>query len=166
MEEEKMLKQKYNDLLNSLYKGTEYLKEHGDDEKAQKRLDEIATEMQNIMNAIPNMTDEEREKGFKIEEASEQVSEQVSAQVNEQASVAIPNNRIVKKENVLDNFKSDWEIASQLAKSSIIPDNYKGKPENVIIAVRTCKTNEFATFYSYAKFSNNKRKNKLEWKFL
>lgn len=131
MEEEKMLKQKYNDLLQSLYKGTEYLKENPTDEKAQKRLDEIATEMQNIMNALPNMTDEEREKGFKIEEASEQVSTQVS----EQVQVTIPNSRIVKKENVLENFKSDWEIATQLAKSSIIPDNYKGKPQNVIIAV-------------------------------
>ena len=40
-----------------------------------------------------------------------------------------------KKESPLQNFKSDWEIASQLAKSSIIPDNYKGHPENVIIAV-------------------------------
>lgn len=72
MEEElKMLKVKYNDLLESLYKGTDYIKNNPTDEKAQKRLDEIATEMQNIMNAIPDMTNEEKEKGFKIEEVKE-----------------------------------------------------------------------------------------------
>ena len=72
MEEElKMLKIKYNDLLQSLYKGTDYLKNNPTDEKAQKRLDEIATEMQNIMNAIPDMTNEEKEKGFTIEKVEE-----------------------------------------------------------------------------------------------
>ena len=66
MEEENILKQKYNDLLESLHKGTKYLEEKPDDEKAQKRLDEIAVEMQNIMQAIPNMTQEEMKKGFVI----------------------------------------------------------------------------------------------------
>lgn len=32
-------------------------------------------------------------------------------------------------------FGDNWRIASQLAKSTIIPDNYKGKPENVVIAL-------------------------------
>lgn len=133
MEELNLLKQKYNDLLESLYKGTEYLKQHGDDEKAQKRLDEIATEMQNIMQAIPDMTDEEREKGFVIEKKTEIV---VDDKANRKNIPIIPKQ---KKENSLETFKSDWEIASQLAKSSIIPDNYKGKPENVIIAVGLAK---------------------------
>lgn len=143
MEEEKMLKIKYNDLLESLYKGTEYLKQKPDDEKAQKRLDEIAIEMQNIMQAIPNMTNEEREKGFIIEESNKETIETVSK--NQITTINNPV-KIKQKENVLESFKSDWEIASQLAKSSIIPDNYKGHPENVIIAVGLAKQMDLPPF--------------------
>lgn len=35
----------------------------------------------------------------------------------------------------LQLFGDNWRIATQLAKSTIIPDNYKNKPENVIIAL-------------------------------
>ena len=68
MEEELILKQKYNDLLKSLEKGKEFVEKNPNDEKAQKRLDEIIVEMQNIMNAIPNMTANEMENGFLIQE--------------------------------------------------------------------------------------------------
>ena len=116
MEEENILKQKYNDLLESLHKGTEYLKEKPDDEKAQKRLDEIAVEMQNIMQAIPNMTQEEMEKGFVIKPVLGTKKEENAPKKIEDA----PMHLTVKKENPLENFNSDWEIASQLAKSDII----------------------------------------------
>ena len=78
MEEELMLKQKYNDLLQSLRKGEEYIKSNPEDEKAQKRLTELANEMQNIMNAIPNMTQEEMENGFKIEVPVKQKAESIN----------------------------------------------------------------------------------------
>lgn len=35
----------------------------------------------------------------------------------------------------LQLFGDNWRIACQLSKSTILPDNYKGKPENVIIAL-------------------------------
>ena len=35
----------------------------------------------------------------------------------------------------LQLFGDNWRIATQLAKSTLIPDNYKNKPENVIIAL-------------------------------
>lgn len=155
MEEEKMLKQKYNDLLHSLYKGTEYLKDNPEDEKAQKRLDEIATEMQNIMNAFPNMTNEEREKGFVIEKEPEQDAKELKNAPNKKQDA--PMQLTTQKENTLESFKSDWEIATQLAKSDIIPDNYKGKPQNVIIAVRVIKTNGITAIYCNAKPCNYQR---------
>ena len=73
--DENMLKQKYNDLLESLKKGEEYLKENPNDEKGQKRMEEIAKEMENIVNAFPNITDDEINNGFKIEQNSEKISE-------------------------------------------------------------------------------------------
>lgn len=35
----------------------------------------------------------------------------------------------------LQLFGDNWRIATQLSKSTLIPDNYKNKPENVIIAL-------------------------------
>ncbi len=35
----------------------------------------------------------------------------------------------------LQLFGDNWRIACQLSKSTILPDNYRGKPENVIIAL-------------------------------
>lgn len=32
-------------------------------------------------------------------------------------------------------YADNWKIAEQYAKSSLVPDNYRGKPENVLIAV-------------------------------
>lgn len=147
-----LLQKKYNDLLQSYTKGQKYLVENPDDEKAQKRLLELSTEMENVIKAFPNITEEEIQNGFKIEEVKPVETKMVVAKQ--------------KEENVLSTFGDDWKIANQLAKSSILPDNYRGKVENVIIAVRFSKTNEFTTIYSNAKFSNNQGKNKLEWKFL
>lgn len=36
---------------------------------------------------------------------------------------------------VIQNFSDNWRIATQYSKSSLVPDNYKNKPENVIIAL-------------------------------
>lgn len=36
---------------------------------------------------------------------------------------------------ILQDFADNWKIAQQFAKSDLIPDNYKNKPENVIIAL-------------------------------
>ena len=36
---------------------------------------------------------------------------------------------------ILQNFADNWKIAQQYAKSDLIPENYKNKPENIIIAL-------------------------------
>lgn len=41
----------------------------------------------------------------------------------------------VQQQTELQIFGDNWRMATQLSKSTIIPDNYKNKPENVIIAV-------------------------------
>ena len=37
--------------------------------------------------------------------------------------------------NTIDNYRDNWEMATNLSKSDLVPDNYKNKPENVIIAL-------------------------------
>ena len=44
----------------------------------------------------------------------------------------------VKKQEpsqMIQQFSDSWRIATQYSKSSLVPDNYKNKPENVIIAL-------------------------------
>lgn len=136
MEEELMLKQKYNDLLQSLRKGEEYIKSNPEDEKAQKRLTELANEMQNIMNAIPNMTQEEMENGFKIENKPKET--QIIVDGDEHKNIILKP--IIKQENdVTTNFQNNWAIAEKLCKSSIIPKEFQGKPENVLLCMGMSK---------------------------
>ena len=122
------LKQKYNSLLADFKTGAQYLVDHPEkEEAAQKRLDEISEELSNIMNALPEMTQEEKENGFKLEQVSEQVSEQVEK----------PKQMIVKQttNQVATDFKTNWAIAEKLSKSSLLPAEFQEKPENVIIAL-------------------------------
>lgn len=42
---------------------------------------------------------------------------------------------IIPQQTEFQIFGDNWRMATQLSKSTIIPDNYKNKPENVIIAV-------------------------------
>lgn len=143
--EENMLKVKYNELLARYNKGAEYLAKNPEDDKALEEFNKISDELNNIIQAIPNMTDKEKTEGFDIKE-TEQVSEQVSEQVDKnieiytpveqsKSQVIISNGRTNGKQNALSTFKDNWEIATQLAQSDIIPDNYKKKPANVVIAI-------------------------------
>lgn len=138
MDEEIMLKQKYNDLLKSLKKGEEYVKANPENEDYKKRLEEIGNEIQNIMKMFPNMTVDEMENGFAIEQTNKQINEQAAAQVVQTTTTVpqITQKTVVKTNNTLtQNFKNNWEIAERLSKSSLLPTDFQGKPENVIIAL-------------------------------
>lgn len=131
-----MLKQKYNDLLQSYTKGQEYLKEKPDDEKAQNKLLKIGEEMENILKAIPEKTEKDINEGFVIEEV---ITEPQDAKIVENASSkkqdAPMHLTTVKKEITLQNFNNNWEMAITLSKSSLLPDEFKGHPENTVIAL-------------------------------
>lgn len=149
--EENMLKVKYNELLARYNKGAEYLAKNPEDDKALEEFNRISDELNNIIQAIPNMTDKEKTEGFVIEE-----SEKVSEQVEEQPIIVKAGERELytgKTENmnyvvpapveqsksqvqsITTNFRDNWAIAEKLCKSSIIPKEYQGKPENVLLCM-------------------------------
>ena len=133
MEEELMLEKKYNELLQSLRKGEEYIKSNPEDEKAQKRLTEIANEMQNIMKAIPNMTQEEMENGFKIEVPIKQKAESINITIptevisqqpketqiivdgDDKKNIALKPQVQQSQTNNLTSFSQNWNMAVQLS---------------------------------------------------
>lgn len=120
--EENILKEKYNALLTRYQHGAKYLMEHPEDaDKTNAELNKIEKELSKIIEALPNMTEEERNEGFKIETQTE------------------PKAITVKQENTpntnLSTFSDNWKMATQLAKSTLLPDEFKNHPENVIIAL-------------------------------
>lgn len=60
------------------------------------------------------------------------------------------NNKIVEVNNnvsqELKDFAGQWKIAVQLAKSDLVPDHFKGKPENVIIGLQLANQIGIAPF--------------------
>ncbi len=64
---------------------------------------------------------------------SAQVNEQVSEQVSEKQEVAVAT--VVENRTPIQEFSDNWRMATQLAKSTIIPQAFIGKPENVVIAL-------------------------------
>ena len=154
MNEENILKQKYNELLARYKKGAEYLVSHPEDaDKANAELNRIETELSKIIEALPDMTDEEKTNGFKIEENIPQPSkdkndplvdnlykpvDNLETQSNSNV-VSIPQSTptvvSIPQSTALSNFTDNWKMATQLAKSSLLPDEFKNHPENVVIAL-------------------------------
>ena len=102
--EENMLKVKYNELLARYNKGAEYLAKNPEDDKALEEFNKISDELNNIINAIPNMTDKEKTEGFDIEayvdvEEPKQVIEQSKAVIVRQETHQV---------YTLDDFGNKW----------------------------------------------------------
>ena len=144
--EENILKQKYNELLERYKKGAQYLVDHPEEEKKiNAELNKIEAELSKIIEALPNMTDEERTEGFKLDTAENtaeaaEVAQNTAEAKSEQVSEQVESKQIVVKQDPtpttnLSTFSDNWKIATQLAKSDIIPDNYKNKPQNIIVAI-------------------------------
>lgn len=136
--EKEELKLKYNDLLDSLTKGANFLAANPDKaEEAQKRINEITEEMDKISKQIPEATAEELENGFEIKTDTGVITTKEN----------IDNKPVVVlKQNVLESFEDDWKMANQLAKSDILPDNYKNKPANIVIAVGLARQMDLPPF--------------------
>lgn len=64
---------------------------------------------------------------------------------------------IAEPSNKFKDFTEQYRIATQLAKSSIIPQTFAGKPENVIIALELAQKLRTRLLHRYAKFEYNKR---------
>lgn len=144
MEDEKVLKQKYNDLLKSYTTGAEYLTQHPEKkEEAEKRLEELSKEIENIIKMFPDMTEKEKNEGFVIDEV--EVVDTVDT-VDTPKQVETKPVKVEQQPTALQSFSDDWKIANQLAKSSLFPSEFQGHPENVIVALGMAKKMDMDVF--------------------
>lgn len=133
------LKKKYNELLTRYGNGIAAMETvKGNKEKEEQFLAEIQKiqlEMNDILMKIGEYTVEETEKGFILEVIENAIPVETTA-VEEnvsQPTAIVPHQPNVI--NTLDSYQDNWEMAVNLSKSDLVPDNYKKKPENVIIAL-------------------------------
>lgn len=85
--------------------------------------------MQELDNIIENIEKNNKESEIveieKIEEKTENKEENKPEVIQQKQVYQKP----------IQEFSDNWRMATQLAKSTIIPENYQKKPENVIVAI-------------------------------
>ena len=75
---------------------------------------------------------------------NEQAQAQVVEPTTTQAIVKAEPQKAVSPE--LKGFSDMWKIATQYSKSDLVPENYKGKPQNVIIALGMAQKTGFDVY--------------------
>jgi hypothetical protein len=130
---EEKLKEKYNALLERYKKGSQYLMEHPEEaDKTNAELNKIEAELSKIIEALPDMTEEEKTEGFKLQDAK---AEENAPKEKQDAPVQLTVKQDPTPTTNLSTFSDNWKIATQLAKSTLLPAEFQGKTENVIIAL-------------------------------
>lgn len=137
------LKLEYNELLKRYNNGVSAMADVKDDKEKEdkylKELEKIQLRMNDLLMQIEDYSEDESVNGFAIEKTTEIVVNDVSKEIQ-------PIQEIKPSMSFLDTYQQNWNMAVQLSKSSIIPDNYKGHPENVMIALELAQNMNLTPF--------------------
>ena len=114
------LKAQYNDDLNKLITLKSKLGKENNNENEinaiKAQIISLQEEMKELLVKIGDYTNEEVGNGFKINQP-----------------ITLNNNKSVSQN--INLLSTNWKIAQQLSKSTIIPESFRNKPENVIVAI-------------------------------
>lgn len=141
-------KEKYNKLLSRYKNGIEAMADVKDnkeeEQKYLKELEKIQLAMNDCLMKIGEYTDEETANGFDLTTTKSEIvandkvkvveTEIVENDIKEAITPAI-HQTTKPIMNTMENYKNNWELAKQLSKSDLVPDTFKGKVENCIIAL-------------------------------
>ena len=115
------LKVQYNNDLNKLIELKNTLQKGNNNESEinsiKAQIISLQEEMKDLLVKIGEYTNEEVGNGFKINQPT-----------------TINNNNKLSSNNT-NSLVSNWKMAVQLSKSTIIPESFRDKPENVIVAI-------------------------------
>lgn len=89
--------------------------------------------MQELDNIIENIEKNNKETEILEVEKVEQNKNEKEIQKEENKPEIVQQNQVYQKP--IQEFSDNWRMATQLAKSTIIPQNYQNKPENVVVAI-------------------------------
>ena len=128
------LKKRYNDLLANYQKGADLLSKDPENQDIISKLQDVQLKMNECLMKIGEYTVDETENGFDLTvQEAETVETHVSGENVSQQTEIVPHQPNVI--NTLDSYKNNWEMAVNLSKSDLVPDTFKGKVENCIIAL-------------------------------
>ena len=117
------LKVQYNNDLNKLMELKNTLQKGNNNESEinsiKAQIISLQEEMKELLEKIGDYTNEEVGNGFKITQPTT---------LNNNS-----NNKLSSNNN--NSLVSNWKMAVQLSKSTIIPESFRDKPENVIVAI-------------------------------
>lgn len=149
--EENVLKLKYNELLNRYKKGSEYYAEHQDDEKVKEKLEKIETELSNIINAIPDMTEKEKLEGFVIEE----VVEVKPVETKKVAKTIQPKKSIVQakdvtpinnENNIIETTTGNIVLTPDIVKKYLVNGQGNVTEQEIALFIGMCRANKLNPF--------------------
>lgn len=162
--EENMLKVKYNELLARYNKGADYLAKNPEDDKALEEFNRISDELNNIIQAIPNMTDKEKTEGFVIEE-TEQVSEQVEEQQiivkagerelytgkTENMNYVVPapveqSKPVIEPDNIIETSSGNIVLTPEIVKKYLVNGQGHVTEQEIAMFIGMCKANRLNPF--------------------
>lgn len=164
MEEEIMLKQKYNDLLQSYNTGKKYVEENPTDEKAEKKLNSISKEMEKVLSAIDDKTQEDITNGFEISENVEKEDENVSKNVKEENTpkkktvkkqIESKEMIVTKKENLQNSYiiqttTGEIDLSPEIVKKNLVNGNGNVTDQEVMYFRALCQANRLNPYIKEA----------------
>lgn len=89
--------------------------------------------MQELNNILENIEKNKKESEIIEVEKIEENNDEKEVQKEENKPEIVQQNQVYQKP--IQEFSDNWRMATQLAKSTIIPQTYQDKPENVIVAI-------------------------------
>ena len=89
--------------------------------------------MQELNNILENIEKNKKESEIIEVEKIEENNDEKEVQKEENKPEIVQQNQVYQKP--IQEFSDNWRMATQLAKSTIIPSTYQNKPENVIVAI-------------------------------
>ena len=150
--EEKILKEKYNDLLSKYNSGLKYIqKKKKKEEEAKKRLTEIENELSNIIEALPDMTEKEKLEGFVIEEPVE-----VKPVENKKVAKTIqPKKAMVQakdvtpvnnENNIIETTTGNIVLTPDIVKKYLVNGQGNVTEQEIALFIGMCRANKLNPF--------------------
>lgn len=153
--EENMLKVKYNELLARYNKGAEYLAKNPDDDKALEEFNRISDELNNIIQAIPNMTDKEKTEGFEIEEIIlqkpiEDLGIETYTPVNKSEAIAIQEKSnakpVIEPDNIIETSSGNIVLTPEIVKKYLVNGQGHVTEQEIAMFIGMCRANRLNPF--------------------
>jgi len=153
--EENVLKEKYNELLARYNKGAEYLAKNPEDDKALEEFNKISDELNNIIQAIPNMTDKEKTEGFDIKEPIlqkpiEDLGIETYTPVKQSKPIVIQEKSntkpVIEPDNIIETSSGNIVLTPEIVKKYLVNGQGNVTEQEIAMFIGMCRANRLNPF--------------------